>query len=123
MAPVDKPDVLLPVAFVDVLVGVDTGLELVARGVDVELTIEPLVVKIDVDPKVDSDVDFDEVDDDDTVVVSNIAASLVLLDSSAAVKLPSGQPSTNSQASLEQQPRNGVSRPEQVYQSPFPEQD
>lgn len=118
MAPFDKQGGLLSLADADVLVGVDTGRELVVEGVGIELTLNSLVVDVDVDVKVKVDVDFD-----DAVVVSNIAAPLVLLDSFAATMLLLGQPSSLLQASIKQQPMKGVSKLEQVYQSPLPTQD
>lgn len=120
MAPFDKPGGLLSLADAVVLVGVDTGRELVVEGVGIELTLDSLVVHVDVDVKVKVNVD---VDFDDAVVVSNIAAPLVLLDSFAATMLSLGQPSSLLQALIKQQPMKGVSKLEQVYQSPLPAQD
>jgi hypothetical protein len=126
MAPFDKPGGLLSLADADVLVGVDTGRELVVEGVGIELTLDSLVVEVEVDVDVDVDVKVKvnvDVDFDDAVVVSNIAAPLVLLDSFAATMLSLGQPSSLLQALTKQQPMKGVSKLEQVYQLPLPAQD
>lgn len=142
MAPFDKSGGLPLLADADMLVDTDTEPELVHKKVGVEGDGEghgEIVIDADVDFDVgfDADVDFDvgfdvDVDSDvgfdadvdfDDAVVLNIAAPFVLLDSFAATKLLVGQPSSLLQALIEQQPRKGVSKPEQVYQSPLPEQD
>ncbi|KUI54115.1 hypothetical protein VP1G_10611 [Cytospora mali] len=113
MAPFDRPGELVALAEVNVLVGVVTELEPVVEEVLVEFTVEPLVVDVEIDVAVAVGVD-------DTL--SNTSALFALLDSSAATRLLVGQPSSLLQALLEQHPRKGVSKPEHVYQWPFPEQ-
>lgn len=113
-APFDRPVVLPSLAGTDVLVGVTMELKLAVEGVPVTLTIGPIVVSV---VRVVLFV---------TVLVAvlagrivsneNISALAVLLDSSAANRFLVGQPSSLPQASLEQQPKNGISKPEQVYQ-------
>lgn len=128
IAPFERPGESLGFPEVEVLIGIDIKLELIVEGLNVELPLEVLVVDVNADLKVDvDDDDVGEVEievdvDVDSVVVSKGAAISVLLDSSAATKLLVEQPSSLSQASLKQQPRKGASKPEQVYQLPFPEQ-
>lgn len=135
IAPFDRSGELLSFPGADVLAGLDMVLEPLVEGLNVELTLE-LLGEVDVEVEVDVEynvvngiqvgvvftgdlVDLD-VDVED-VVVSKIAALSVLLDSFAAARLLSGQPSSLLQASLKQQPMNGVSKLEQVYQVPAPE--
>lgn len=135
IAPSDRLNELAAFAGADVLVGVLVGvvtkLELIVEEAPVEegpveeVSVENAPVELTLRSSViDADADFDVVVVAVSVldVVSNIAALFGLLDNFAAIKFWFAQPSISPQASIEQQPRKGVSRVSHAYQWPPPTQ-